>query len=268
MVFPVVLRGRPGTSARNCPHENDHVEACRPRETPQGYSIGVATIDGDGCRAVSPQALPLRARLCAGAAAAATGAARALVLASRRKRARRARGAARQGRREAQGDPHPAAEGQDPHDLWDDAPVGRRVRADLELEVRDRLRAAAPGPRDGPRDPAAPRGDQGRRADVHPVPRGGRGDEGDAEERGGRGARGPRRAGARVDRRACGPRSLWAHRERAVQGARVRRVLPEPVQPAPGAALDGGRAMAALSPWMWIAGYALLVAATIFFPSP
>jgi Zn-dependent protease len=32
--------------------------------------------------------------------------------------------------------------------------------------------------------------------------------------------------------------------------------------------LDGGRAMAALSPWMWIAGYALLVAATIFFPSP
>src|SRR6266480_3046046 len=32
--------------------------------------------------------------------------------------------------------------------------------------------------------------------------------------------------------------------------------------------LDGGRAMAALSPWMWFAGYALLVAATIAFPNP
>src|SRR5689334_12887157 len=32
--------------------------------------------------------------------------------------------------------------------------------------------------------------------------------------------------------------------------------------------LDGGRAMAALSPWMWIVGFAMLVAATFFFPSP
>jgi Zn-dependent protease len=32
--------------------------------------------------------------------------------------------------------------------------------------------------------------------------------------------------------------------------------------------LDGGRAMAALSPWMWFAGYALLIAATIVFPNP
>ena len=32
--------------------------------------------------------------------------------------------------------------------------------------------------------------------------------------------------------------------------------------------LDGGRAMAALSPWMWIFGFALLVAATFAFPSP
>jgi hypothetical protein len=32
--------------------------------------------------------------------------------------------------------------------------------------------------------------------------------------------------------------------------------------------LDGGRAMAALSPWMWFVGYALLVAATIAFPNP
>ena len=32
--------------------------------------------------------------------------------------------------------------------------------------------------------------------------------------------------------------------------------------------LDGGRAMAALSPWVWIAGYAGLVALTFAFPNP
>jgi Zn-dependent protease len=32
--------------------------------------------------------------------------------------------------------------------------------------------------------------------------------------------------------------------------------------------LDGGRAMAALTPWMWVVGYGLLVAATFVFPSP
>ena len=37
---------------------------------------------------------------------------------------------------------------------------------------------------------------------------------------------------------------------------------------APVLPLDGGRAMAALTPWMWIVGYALLVVATVFFPNP
>jgi Zn-dependent protease len=32
--------------------------------------------------------------------------------------------------------------------------------------------------------------------------------------------------------------------------------------------LDGGRAMAALSPWVWFAGYAALIALTVFFPNP
>ena len=32
--------------------------------------------------------------------------------------------------------------------------------------------------------------------------------------------------------------------------------------------LDGGRAMAALSPWMWLVGYALLIAVTIIVPEP
>jgi len=37
---------------------------------------------------------------------------------------------------------------------------------------------------------------------------------------------------------------------------------------APVLPLDGGRAMAALTPWMWLVGYALLVAATFVFPNP
>lgn len=37
---------------------------------------------------------------------------------------------------------------------------------------------------------------------------------------------------------------------------------------APVLPLDGGRAMAALTPWMWIVGYALLVVATVLFPNP
>jgi Zn-dependent protease len=32
--------------------------------------------------------------------------------------------------------------------------------------------------------------------------------------------------------------------------------------------LDGGRAMAALTPWMWIVGYAALVVLTLLFPNP
>jgi Zn-dependent protease len=32
--------------------------------------------------------------------------------------------------------------------------------------------------------------------------------------------------------------------------------------------LDGGRAMAALSPWVWLVGFAILIALTVFFPNP
>jgi hypothetical protein len=32
--------------------------------------------------------------------------------------------------------------------------------------------------------------------------------------------------------------------------------------------LDGGRAMAAMAPWMWFVGFAALVAVTIAFPNP
>jgi len=37
---------------------------------------------------------------------------------------------------------------------------------------------------------------------------------------------------------------------------------------APVLPLDGGRAMAALSPWVWLAGWAMMIALLIFFPSP
>jgi Zn-dependent protease len=32
--------------------------------------------------------------------------------------------------------------------------------------------------------------------------------------------------------------------------------------------LDGGRAMAALSPWAWIVGFAMIAALAVFFPNP
>ncbi|HLM51203.1 MAG TPA: hypothetical protein VK279_11700, partial [Solirubrobacteraceae bacterium] len=32
--------------------------------------------------------------------------------------------------------------------------------------------------------------------------------------------------------------------------------------------LDGGRAMAAMAPWMWFAGFAGLIALTVAFPNP
>ena len=54
------------------------------------------------------------------------------------------------------------------------AGVGRGLQPVLRLGVRGGLRGAAVRARDGPRDPAAPRGDQGERADVHPLH--GRGD--------------------------------------------------------------------------------------------
>ena len=37
---------------------------------------------------------------------------------------------------------------------------------------------------------------------------------------------------------------------------------------APVLPLDGGRAMAALSPWIWVVGFALLLAMLVFFPNP
>jgi hypothetical protein len=37
---------------------------------------------------------------------------------------------------------------------------------------------------------------------------------------------------------------------------------------APVVPLDGGRAMAALSPWMWFAGLAVLIAAALLWPNP
>ena len=56
----------------------------------------------------------------------------------------------------------------------DDARLARRLRTALGMAVRRRLHRAAVRPRDGPRDRAPARGDQGERADLHPIP--GRGD--------------------------------------------------------------------------------------------
>ena len=117
------------------------------------------------------------------------------------------------------------------------ARVGRRVLAVLGLDVRGRLRRAAVRARDGPRDPAAPRGHQGERADVHPVP--GRRDH-LAVARRQRARRGPRRARGPGARHASARRSAWsigeAAEQRLLPRARLHRLLPEPLQPAAGRA--------------------------------
>ncbi len=74
--------------------------------------------------------------------------------------------------------------------------------------------------------------------------------------------------GARLARRGPLPGALRAHGRRVLAGARVHRVLPEPVQPRPVTPLDGGRAMAALTPWMWFVGLGLVFVMVFTFPSP
>src|SRR5919107_3196397 len=98
--------------------------------------------------------------------------------------------------------------------------------------VRGGIRRPYLGARDGPRPPTAARGDTGVGADVHTFPWGVRGDEADAEERAGRGPRRARRAGAGLARGARGVGDLRAHARALFPRARVRGLLPQPVQPA------------------------------------
>ena len=84
-----------------------------------------------------------------------------------------------------------------------------------------------------------------------------------------RGARRPRRAGARHARRRCAARrsgiatgnDFW--RALAFTGFFLNLFNLLPVVP-----LDGGRAMAAMAPWMWFVGFAALVALAIVVPQP
>ncbi|CAA9516867.1 MAG: Membrane metalloprotease, partial [uncultured Solirubrobacterales bacterium] len=147
----------------------------------------------------------------------------------------RHRRAPAQVRGKAQVRPPAAAEDQAFHDLGVDARLHRRLRADLGLELRGRLRPAAARARDGPRLPAPPRGHQGLGAAVHPLPGRGGGDEADAQGRGRRGARGAGRPHPRHARLPDPVGALRAHRQRALPGTRLCRLLPQPVQPAAGA---------------------------------
>ena len=150
-----------------------------------------------------------------------------------------------------------------------DGGVGRRLRHHLGLPVRRRLRDPAAGPRDGPRDRAAARGHPRQRADVHPLP--GRGDQRPlaGRQRGRRGARRPGRAGAGHDRSGRCAWSIWqatGHdywRALAFTGFFLNLFNLLPVVP-----LDGGRAMAAMAPWMWFLGFLGMVALAIVFPNP
>ena len=68
---------------------------------------------------------------------------------------------------------------------------------------------------------------------------------------------------------ACVPLAIWlATGEEFWQALAFFGFFLNLLNLAPVLPLDGGRAMAALTPWMWIVGYAMLVAATIAFPNP
>ena len=86
-----------------------------------------------------------------------------------RERARGRRRAGREVRRHAQGAARGAAQPEAVHHHRHRADLRRRLQPLLGLGVRRGLRGAAVHPRDGPRDRAAPRGDQGERANVHPL---------------------------------------------------------------------------------------------------
>ena len=94
-----------------------------------------------------------------------------------------------------------AAEGQAADHRRHGARLGRRLLAAVGLVVRGGLRDAAVRPRDGPRDPAAPRRAEGERADVHPLPRRRHRRQVARRERPRRGPRGARRADPRHARR-------------------------------------------------------------------
>ena len=128
-----------------------------------------------------------------------------------------------------------------------------RLRAHLGLEVRGRLRRAAVRPRDGPRDPAAPRG-RARHAPIFipflgavvwAKPLGG-----DAPAEARVGLAGPvlgtLGAALHPARRRDRQRPLPAL---AFTGFFLNLFNLAPILP-----LDGGRAMAAMSPWMWLVG--------------
>ena len=213
----------PESSTRHIGKITLHVEADSPPCRSPESSVGAATLRWHATAGLSPTRTPAPGR-------------RAPRLAPRPRRPRRAGPAPGEVRRQGQGPAAPAAQAEAVHHVGFRAGLGRRVLADLGLEVRDRVRVAAAGARAGARVPAASRGHPRVRADVHPVPRCAGRDEGAAQGRRRRGPGRPGRAGVRVARGARAARDLRADRRRAVPGARLHRVLPEPVQPAARAA--------------------------------
>ncbi len=183
---------------------------------------------------------------------------------------RRSRRCSRSSSRRSKALPAAAAQAQAADDRRHGAGLGRRLLAVLGLGVRGGLRGAAVRARDGPRDPAAPRGASRRarrcscrswaRLIIGQVAR---------RERAGGGARGARRA---RPRHASAPAVCLVIAEAtdsdmlralAYVGFFLNLFNLLPVVP-----LDGGRAMAAMAPWMWFLGLGAMVALALVFPQP
>ena len=161
----------------------------------------------------------------------------------------------REVRGQDQGRPAAAAEAEDPDDVGVDARVGRRLQPDLGLEVRASASSLLLFVHEmGHVIQLRREGDRGERAGVHPVPRRAScGRSRSAATRSPRRASGsPARSSARSARRRASPiasatgNDFW--RALAFTGFFLNLFNLLPVVP-----LDGGRAMAAMAPWMWFA---------------
>ena len=161
-----------------------------------------------------------------------------------------------------------AAEAQAADHVGLDAGLGRGLRADLGVAVRGRVRRAAVHPRARALHPAAPRGRQADLHGLHPswgAAVGARSLGGSAIAEARVGLAGPilgsLACAALLPVAAATDDPFWY--ALVFTGFFLNLFNLIPLVP-----FDGGRAMAAMAPWMWFAGFVAMVAFFVAFPNP